>query len=77
LAPEIVSVLSQMTHSKIRLFLVAPHGRKPIFGGQIEKVCAILTMRSEIANVICYHQTTAVAPALEWSHGHVPLFSEI
>jgi hypothetical protein len=43
-AALIVSVLSQMAHSQVRLFLVAPPTAKPIFDCLVENVCPILTM---------------------------------
>jgi hypothetical protein len=49
LALEIVSVLSQMAQSQVRLFIAALPTAKPIFDRQVEEVCAILTMRRQIA----------------------------
>jgi hypothetical protein len=38
-----------MAQSQVRLFLAAPTDRQPIFDRQVEEVCAILTMRRQIA----------------------------
>jgi hypothetical protein len=49
LALRTVSV-SQVAHSQVRLFLVAPTDRhSPIFDPRIERVCAILDTEAQIS----------------------------